>query len=1798
MAKLNLLFKLNLLLLALFVIFSADTLKAQLPGYFNSREEVEAYKQQVLSKLYDADQSALHSPYYRPESTDDFELQLLVPLPGFLAECAIESDGENIYVGRFNSSTIDKYDLSGNFVESFTIGNVSNLSDFAWDGNRFYATDVSYTIYELDLANKESTGFINAPYPFRGIAYNDDEDIFYGSNFGEPIVAFDRQGNVIGEYNTGTFGAISGLAYDNESDGGPFLWGFSQSGATLVQYSLPDVVETGIALIVSDNLGLPEIVAGGLAFVDDLIPGTFSLLGILQGENIIAYGLGQTQIYDNDLAVTSIDSPVSGFDLTSSENVTVTVKNLGFNTQSNIPVSFSLDNGETFTEFITESLAQNESVSFTFNQTIDLSTPDQTYTIEVCVGLEGDEFEENNCKIKLVSHDTPFYCIPTSGCSFGDGFESFTLNSIENLNSGCSVDGYGDFTNMIAELLAGETYTLTWSSGYGTNFASLWIDLDQDLTFDAEERLIANYELEVGNNTYSTEITIPEHANEGQTTLRIRAQWIQEVNDPCEDYSFGETEDYSVFITNNPLTNNVGVRSLNFPGAIQAGELTPQITVKNFGTETQSFPVTLDIGQYSSTIQVDGLESYEERLVDFEIWNAEPGTYVAQACTQLAGDENTLNDCKSDNIIVISQINAYGYVNNDYIGQLVEGWVAFDLTDPGNLFQIFNSGLSTPIIGATYVGNKIYGVEYNGAIYVFDPQAGTQELLYNTPQYVGIAFDGADFYTCTYNQLFRFDISTGEASLIGDFGGAQLNYGIASIAIDGNGEMWGVDLAEDNLFFIDKETAEVTYIGPLGANFIYLLDISFDKSSNTLYFAGSQYSVGASSLYVINTETGEAIPIAPLQNGVHMSGLAIPNDASFIFPPRNLEATTTGNQVNLSWDAPYGGNVLQYNIYRDNQAIGNTQTLNFINLDLEIGIYTYAVTAVYENGESEQSNVVEVAVGNPEISTNPQSFNEILEMGEAVQKQLTIFNTGNLDLNFEISAFFNNPSNNSPDPFIKVSEEEYATKATERFGEQWQELMNESTISYSPQGTENYCIPAGNCNFGDGIANFKLASINNLNSGCSTNGYGDFTAQTTHLDAGATYELIASSGYHNNYLNVWVDLNKNEIFEESELLVNALMLETAGELYSTQITIPEGAPSGQTRLRAIGTWINPNYDPCSVFTFGETEDYTINIGGIASWISSDPQSGSVAPGDSAIVNITLDAAYLDPIEYAGSIEIASNDSSNLVVEIPVNLTVIEQGISNFYPIWETPFNPMSIFVVGAQLDSLDLDLGDEIGVFDSDPNSGEMICVGAGLVINPISSVNILEIIVSMDDGSNPDEANGFTSGNEMAFKIWNSLTGEVDDVEVSFPNPGFDEVFTPLGTAIVEISGTALIEQTMSLTQGWNLISSRAQPHNMNMMTIFQPMIDLNILEKVIDEDGGTLVYLPYPEPEGRWNNSIGNMEMTEGYYVRVSEDLSTAMLGLPIELPMDLPLETGWNIMGYPATAPQNALDIVMPLINNENLYKVIDQSGGVIQYVPFPEPNGQWINTIGDLQNGQGYYIKVFDETSLTIDEIPGLKTVKTTKGSTEISEYFEPVYSNNPFMPMHFILFTGGKLNAGDEVGIFDGDICVGASTYDGNAENLSITVTSMDDADTEIVDGYTSGHSFTLKVMSSGTLFEDVETEHLLGPTAFAPLESYVGEITQTITGLSDASTLDNSISVHPNPVVDILYIKIFTNESATAKIELFRTDGSKLKNVFDGKIQSGHQTIETKLNGLSPGIYLLKTELEGIGMLIKKVFVK
>jgi len=156
---------------------------------------------------------------------------------------------------------------------------------------------------------------------------------------------------------------------------------------------------------------------------------------------------------------------------------------------------------------------------------------------------------DTRTKTDYVTVSPPNYCSPTADCSYGDGFTDFIFDDISNLNSGCSSNGYGDFTNMSTNIEGGKTYTIQWETDYSDQDACLWIDFDYDGEFEDSERLITDFNLVNVNQLYSVNIDIPADAPIGERRLRIRANWQNSSTNPCGDFSYGETEDYTVIIS-------------------------------------------------------------------------------------------------------------------------------------------------------------------------------------------------------------------------------------------------------------------------------------------------------------------------------------------------------------------------------------------------------------------------------------------------------------------------------------------------------------------------------------------------------------------------------------------------------------------------------------------------------------------------------------------------------------------------------------------------------------------------------------------------------------------------------------------------------------------------------------------------------------------------------------------------------------------------------------------------------------------------------------------------------------------------------------------------------------------------------------------------------------------------------------------------------------------------------------------------------------------------------------------------
>jgi len=251
----------------------------------------------------------------------------------------------------------------------------------------------------------------------------------------------------------------------------------------------------------------------------------------------------------------------------------------------------------------------------------------------------------------------------------------------------------------------------------------------------------------------------------------------------------------------------------------------------------------------------------------------------------------------------------------------------------------------------------------------------------------------------------------------------------------------------------------------------------------------------------------------------------------------------------------------------------------------------------------------------------------------------------------------------------------------------------------------------------------------------------------------------------------------------------------------------------------------------------------------------------------------------------------------------VNLDGTFQTGPYFEPVWSSPFNPMTFYVLSAQLNGLDLQAGSEVGIFDIDPNTNLEICVGAAILTGVITPENFLEIIASMDDGSLPDQANGFTPGNGFIFKYWDQANGVTQPVEFTFPYAGYDEVFAAQGSTIVDLTASTqpLEQQVISLQQGWTGVSSYLQPQNSSMQAICSPIQgELAIIQDLQN------FYQP-----GASGNTLSDWNYKSGYFIKMEANSDLTITGL---FPADksITLNAGWNIVPVLSESAVNINDL----------------------------------------------------------------------------------------------------------------------------------------------------------------------------------------------------------------------------------------------------------------------------------------------
>ena len=194
---------------------------------------------------------------------------------------------------------------------------------------------------------------------------------------------------------------------------------------------------------------------------------------------------------------------------------------------------------------------------------------------------------------------------------------------------------------------------------------------------------------------------------------------------------------------------------------------------------------------------------------------------------------------------------------------------------------------------------------------------------------------------------------------------------------------------------------------------------------------------------------------------------------------------------------------------------------------------------------------------------------------------------------------------------------------------------DQSNNSVSSIITNANCSPLGDLSYADGFHLFQVGDINNY-SGEGGVGYENFTNLSTDLDQGASQQLTVTTGYGNQYIRVWIDFNDDYIFSFDELVVDNFVIAAgsgAGTYTETmQLVVPETAALGEHVMRAKSNWNAgvPN-DACEETTYGETEDYMVNI------------VESLSDNNIQIENISI---YPNPINNMLNISVGSNSGLN------------------------------------------------------------------------------------------------------------------------------------------------------------------------------------------------------------------------------------------------------------------------------------------------------------------------------------------------------------------------------------------------------------------------------------------------------------------------------------------------------------------------------------------------------------------------
>ncbi len=367
---------------------------------------------------------------------------------------------------------------------------------------------------------------------------------------------------------------------------------------------------------------------------------------------------------------------------------------------------------------------------------------------------------------------------------------------------------------------------------------------------------------------------------------------------------------------------------------------------------------------------------------------------------------------------------------------------------------------------------------------------------------------------------------------------------------------------------------------------------------------------------------------------------------------------------------------------------------------------------------------------------------------------------------------------------------------------------------------------------------------------------------------------------------------------------------------------------------------------------------------------------------------------------------------------------------------------------------------------------------------------------------------------------------------------------------------------QEIILPVGWRIISTYIDPDNPDIVDVFSSVSANMFLVK----NGNGDVYWP-----AFGINQIGNHIVGQAYKVNMNAIDTLVVTGTEVVPELtSLNIHVEWSYLGYLRTSSASIETLLNSIVSD---IIIVKNSFGAVYWPALT------INTIGDMNPGEGYQIRMYNAVSYTY---PANGTIGQTAKNLTIynTSHFTEIKNTGSNMTIGIPLMAWPVLpEQGDELAVFNnnGDL-LGASVFTNQA--MSITIWGVNNLSTK-AEGIENGETFHLMLWdnsNNSTCDIPVEAWQTGSDIYFEDAISIIDKIAAIQSDKLEFSLMQNT----PNPFRDFSTICYTIPENAYVKLEVYNYLGELVELVVNNKLKAGVHTSQIDAGNYKAGSYFIK----------------